>query len=156
MIASAASAFTFANWPREVKVLFSGFDVGVQVHSGAALTSCAPDNSPCRAAYVNYCENNPTGCTAPTKGAGRNRFSWDPLTTLVAVRGASAASIGVHECVDCNGHNVVNATSGDNEWHSGQWANQTYLVLDDGEKAGAILDSLLCQPPKHVTDLAHQ
>lgn len=148
VVASAASAFTFANWPREVKILFSGFNVGVQVHSGGALTECAPASNPCRAAYINYCENNPAGCTAAAKGKGRNRFSWDPLTTLVAVRGASAAGNGVHECTDCDGRNVLNATSGDNEWHRGPNANQSYLVLDDGEKAGNALDSLLCQPPK--------
>ena len=40
------------------------------------------------------------------------RYSWDPLTTLVAVRGAHAA--GCEECSECAGHNTVNATSGDN------------------------------------------
>ena len=137
--------------PPEVKILYSGFDVGIQVHSGGALTECAPTSNPCRAAYISYCEHIPGaschdlspevvcswafsnrllavagGCTKAVKGAGRNRFSWDPLTTLVAVRGASPAGNGVHECTDCDGRNVVNATSGDNVWVPGPKTNQTY------------------------------
>ena len=126
----------------------TGRGISAPASARTAGTECAPASNPCRAAYINYCENNPAGCTAAAKGEGRNRFSWDPLTTLVAVRGASAAGNGVHECTDCDGHNVLNATSGDNEWHRGPNANQSYLVLDDGEKAGNALDSLLCQPPK--------
>ena len=38
-------------------------------------------------------------------GPNKSRFSWDPLTTLVAVRGAAAVS--TEECSNCNGINVV-------------------------------------------------
>ena len=58
-VGSAAASFVFANMPPEVKILYSGFDVGVQVHSGGALTECAPMSNPCRAAYISYCEHIP-------------------------------------------------------------------------------------------------
>ena len=32
----------------------------------------------------------------------------------------------------------------------GPKTNQTYLVLDDADKAGAAIDALLCQPPKNA------
>ena len=62
------------NMPPEVKMVFSGFEVGVRVMSGGILTSCAPDSNPCRQAYIDY------------SGEGVDRFSWDPLTLLAAVR----------------------------------------------------------------------
>ena len=45
---------------------------------------------PCAAALINY-----------EGGPNRSRFSWDPLTTLVAVRGAAAGS--TYECHGCAG-----------------------------------------------------
>ena len=37
--------------PPEVRLVFSGFEVGNHVYSGGALASCAPEDSPCRRAY---------------------------------------------------------------------------------------------------------
>ena len=62
--------------PSNVKMVFSGFEVGNKVMSGGALTSCKDSSNPCRRAYINYCGN------------GVNRPSWDPLTLIAAVRGA--------------------------------------------------------------------
>eukprot|EP01048_Picozoa_sp_COSAG05_P003680 COSAG05_NODE_176_length_14928_cov_75.109717_12_plen_89_part_00 len=56
-------------------------------------------------------------------GPNRPRNSWDPLTTLVAVRGAAAAS--TRECSDCDGRNLVDPHTGDNRWVPGPKANQT-------------------------------
>jgi hypothetical protein len=64
-------------------------------------------------------------------GPDRSRFSWDPLTTLVAVRGARA--VHTAECSNCDGVNVINATDGTNAWKDGSKSNQTYLVLLDGK-----------------------
>ena len=62
------------NMPPGVKMVFSGFEVGVRVLSGGVLTSCAPEANPCRQAYIDY------------SGEGVDRFSWDPLTLVAAVR----------------------------------------------------------------------
>ena len=79
-------------------------------------------------------------------GPNKSRFSWDPLTTLVAVRGAEA--VGTTECTNCAGKNVVDGKSGNNEWVPGPAANQTYLLLKDAAKASDAIDTLVCQPPK--------
>ena len=86
--AAAASGYVFANMPPNVKIMFSGFEIGVKVFSGARLSDCQPASNPCRAAMISY-----------EGGPNRNRYSWDPLNTLAAVRGAAAASC--IECTDC-------------------------------------------------------
>jgi inosine-uridine nucleoside N-ribohydrolase len=72
-------------------------EVGSKVESGGALFQKCPvatASNPCAQAVINY-EGRPN----------KPRMSWDPLTTLVAVRGAAAAS--TRECTDCDGHNTV-------------------------------------------------
>lgn len=140
--AAAATAYVTSHMPPEVKIIFSGFEVGVDVKSGGRLTSCAPESNPCRAAMISY--------MGPNKG----RCSWDPLTTLVAVRGA--ANVSCSECTNCDGVNSVDGKTGNNEWVSGPTSNQTYLLIHDIEAAGAAIDDLLCQTPKHLQSGVHQ
>ena len=135
-VASAAAAFVVSQLPPEVRVIFSGVSLGKSVQSGAALSSCTPAGNPCRQAYIDY-----------LGGEGRSRSSWDPLTTLVAVRGAAA---GCSDCVGCDGANTVNASTGANAWTSGDLSNHSYLVLHDADAAGAEIDSLLCRPPSRT------
>ena len=137
LVASAASSYVAANWP--TRIIWSGFEVGFRVQSGGTgFQKCAvaTATNPVRAAMVSY-----------EHGENRSRYSWDPLTTLVAVRGAAAASCS--ECTDCDGKNVVDPISGSNKWVPGPKTNQTYLVLHDGMAVGAALDALLCQGPKN-------
>lgn len=83
-------------------------------------------------------------------GPYKSRCSWDPLTTLVAVRGIEGVP-SVAACTNCDGANKIDAASGNNEWVSGaNKSNQTYLVLKDAVAAGNALDELLCQWPKHL------
>eukprot|EP00756_Hemistasia_phaeocysticola_P003975 Hpha_TRINITY_DN12563_c0_g1::TRINITY_DN12563_c0_g1_i1::g.50767::m.50767 len=131
--AQHATAYVVEHTPANVQVLFSGFEVGIRVESGAPLDTCAPASSPCRAAFVNYC------------GAGKSRFSWDPLTLIAAVRGP--AGVGTHDCKDCAGHNYVNASSGTNAWKYGTASNQTYLILENATAASDALNTLLCHQP---------
>ena len=212
-VASAASAYVAAQMPPEVPVLYSGFNVGIQVQTGGVLSSCTPPTNPCRAAFIDY-----------EGGTNRSRFSWceagsrhppaasllpvlllpallllasllpallllaqrtvnrrlcarrDPLTTLVAVRGA-LTSTGTRECTDCAGRNTVNASSGDNTWSPpvdassgdaawsahkrrmaategaghGGISHQSYLALVDAHTATETINGLLCQPPKRLT-----
>ena len=133
--AEHATAYVTSHWPPNVRLLFSGFEVGVRVQSGGRLSSCQPKSSPTRAAFESY-----------EHGPNKSRFSWDPLTTLVAVRGVAAAHC--RECTDCNGTNRVDPSSGNNQWAAGGASNQSYIVLEDGVAAGKVLDDLLCQTPK--------
>jgi len=120
------------NMPPEVKIMFSGFEVGVSVQSGGALTSCAPETNPCRQAYIDYV------------GEGNNRNSWDPLTTVYAVRGAEFVSC---EEAGEGERNEVNE-DGSNYWVDEDNPNHSYLILKDAEAAGNTIDELLCTPPK--------
>ena len=70
---SAAAAV--AGMPPEVRMVFSGFEAGVRVLTGAALTSCAAADNPCRQAYIDRV------------GEGRNRFRCDcPKNVYSAVK----------------------------------------------------------------------
>jgi hypothetical protein len=139
---SAASSYVFAHMPPQVKVLCSGFGVGALVETGGTLQECAPASNPCRAALLNYCTDLPHLCTAK-----KAHSSFDPLTALVAVRGAAAA--GCAECTNCDGVNSVDSVTGENTWIPGPASNQTYLELKDKRAAISELDALLCQPPKY-------
>jgi len=120
--------------PESVKMVFSGFEVGIQVNTGAVLTKCARRDNPCRRAYVDYV------------GQGENRYSWDPLTLLFAVRGAEAVG-----CVEVGqrGNNVV-SEDGFNWWEEGDESNQTYLVMEEPDVAGKAIDELLCAAPTGI------
>lgn len=130
---AAASAYVYSHWPSSVKVLFSGFEVGIKVLTGAPIYDCAPPSSPIRQAFIDFV------------GYGNTRPSWDPLTTLVAVRGSAAAACS--ECSDCAGKNSVDPISGKNTWLPGQPTNQTYLILNDADAAAENLNKLLCAAP---------
>ena len=135
--ASRASSFVSQNWPENVPILYSGFDVGLGVQSGAKLSTCANKSNPARAAFINY-----------EGGKNKSRFSWDPLTTLIAVRGVTAGNCSIA----CNtGKNNVDSETGENTWvdQGGSDGNQSYLSLSDGLGAGKSIDELLCQPPKN-------
>ena len=120
--------------PPSVKMVFSGGEVGSQVNSGGALTTCAPESNPCRQAYIDLC------------GYGNDRLSWDPLTTIYAVRGADAVS-----CSDEGGAGGKNDVSADgtNKWVPGDSSNQSYLIMLDPSAPGKAIDELLCATPKN-------
>ena len=136
--AMAATAYVAANIPASVKVLYLGYDVGDRVHSGAILETCATKDNPCRHAVLNFKH------TAGWGWARGGRASYDPLTTLLAVREASR--IGLSECVGCDGVNRFDSATGKNHWVKGPRSNQSYVVLKDAAAAESALDELLCQP----------
>jgi len=137
-VASAASSFVARHWPAASEILWSGFEVGMQVRTGGArfqkCATAAVARNPVAAAIVNY-----------RGGPDQSWYSWDPLTTLVAVRGAEA--VGCFKCRNCIGVNAIDSATGRNAWVSGQRSNQTYLLLHDAKKASKHIDDLLCQPP---------
>lgn len=114
-------------------MLYSGFEIGIEVQSGGTLSSCAAEDNPCRRAFEDY-----------EGGPNLSRYSWDPLSTLAVVRGVESASCALS---GDDGLNTVDASSGNNEWISGPATNQTYLVLTDATAAGNSIDELLCQTP---------
>mmetsp|Transcript_55366 Transcript_55366/g.154214 ORF Transcript_55366/g.154214 Transcript_55366/m.154214 type:complete len:367 (-) Transcript_55366:65-1165(-) len=138
--AAAASAYVVSHMPSSVKMVFSGVEVGREVHTGAVLSTCSPRHNPCRQAFMDYSRDNRNYWT---KGLGAASF--DPLTVLVAVRGAGPAQ-GVVECEGCDGTNDIR--NGGNAWLPSVASNQTYLVLRDANVTAAAINELLCQPPR--------
>ena len=115
--------------------------------SGGRLSECAAEENPCRQAYIDYLgfgRWNHFILSAHLKSSsGVARPSWDPLTTLFAVRGAGG--IGCTE-EGFGGKNMV-GEEGDNLWGEGEGGkNMTYLVLEEGEeiRMGEVIDELLC------------
>jgi hypothetical protein len=84
-------------------------------------------------------------------GYGGTRDSFDPLTTLIAVRGLGAVGM---RASTVDGTNYVNATTGANRWAPGPKSNQSYVLPGPkptwATNARDMKDALLCQPPKHA------
>tara|TARA_B110000208_G_scaffold115989_1_gene142281 strand:+ start:167 stop:682 length:516 start_codon:yes stop_codon:yes gene_type:complete len=125
------------NLPSSVKQIFSL--VGGDVLHGGALQSCAAAGNPYRQAFEDW------------GVGGKGRWSWDPITVLIAVRGAE----GVHcKETDAGGHMTVEV-GGQETWHNhGDGGdetvyNQSRIAPGDGYGSAitAELDALLCKPP---------
>lgn len=120
--------------PDAVTQVFS--DIGPNIYTGGNLTDCAPAANPCRQAIIDR------------QGAHNPRKSWDPVVTMMAIRGLT----GVYSTeAGQGGRNMVD-TEGRNTWHNGTGSNQTYLVLKDpvDVSRAAIeneINALLCAPP---------
>ena len=138
--AAAASSYVAANTPSSVRVIYLGFRDGDQVRTGAVMATCASAANPCRHALEDFHHRAGWGW-----GPG-GRSSYDPLTTLFAVRGLSVEGMGFSDCDGCDGVNSINPANGRNQWVAGPPSNQSYVVLRDRQTAEAALDQLLCQP----------
>lgn len=128
-----------SHWPASVPIMFSGFEMGVQIMTGLPLArGCVPPSNPCRRAFEDY---SAWDAHCPP------RMSWDPATTLWAVRGA-----GAFWNEHSTGRNVVNQSTAENHWvDDGQQHNQSYLVLRGANqtvmagRVAAVIDGLMCR-----------
>jgi inosine-uridine nucleoside N-ribohydrolase len=111
-----------ANWP--TKLVWSGFEVGEQVHTGQTISSAQPASSPVRVAYEAF--------VAP----GNWTYSHDLTAVYHAVRPGDPLLSEVGP-----GTNVV-TSSGGNTFTSGA-GNQYYLSLGDPTKLDASIEALL-------------
>ena len=107
----ASAALVCAEWPTEV--LFNG--EGGSTNSGRRVTYEMPEHNPLTVAYATY----------PGVGFAGDRLSWDPVSCLVAVRGAAPWYSVVR-----GGTNVVDPKTGINSWKSGIERGHSYLVLN--------------------------
>lgn len=137
-----ASAFVLDNWPSSVPLRFSGFEAGSQVLTGQPFAAgdaaaCPGIAGPVGAAFRSY---------APWNSDYPGRMSWDPLTTLYAVRGAG-------DFYDLHvGRNSFNVTDGSNKWvnDAKEPGSQAYEVLRSEDKAlelKDIVNVLACEFP---------
>ena len=106
----AAAALVCSQWP--TPVLFNG--EGGSTCSGRRVTYEMPEHNPLTMAYRHY-----TGV-----GFAGDRLSWDPVSSLVAVRGAEP-----WYKVVSGGVNVTDVATGINIWRAGKNRGHSYLVL---------------------------
>lgn len=127
------------NFPSNVQVTFSGFELGGEVFSGGGLKKrCDEDKeerdySPIRAAYEWYVGRCST-----------LRESWDPITTLYGILGLKGLSLNSplngdesslfeYGNLGGGGYNKIVESNGTNLWiDDGQQHNQRWLKLAEG------------------------
>jgi len=127
----SSTKFTVENTPSLLR-MFSGFEIGLEIMTGGILTNHSGIENPCRKAYIDH------------DGPGHNRPSWDPATTLYAVRGYEP-----FWKIESAGYNNVSDT-GDNTWIPGPAThNQGYLVAAASpDYIAGVIDDLLLRRPK--------
>src|SRR5664279_1651401 len=107
---STASKFVFENWPGEV--VFSGFEIGAQIHTGLKLIKSDIKNSPVKDVFrisIPLSEEDKAG-----------RMSWDETAVLIGVYGTD----GFFDTV--RGQIIVNP-DGSNTWKNSTDGKQIYV-----------------------------
>lgn len=74
---STASKTAFDNWP--TPIIFSGFEIGVKIHTGLPIVNSSIVNSPVKDVFARSIPLDPND--------KNGRMSWDETAVLVAVRG---------------------------------------------------------------------
>jgi inosine-uridine nucleoside N-ribohydrolase len=118
------------DWP--TPIIFAGFELGVDIETGAPLIAATPASNPVRRAYELY-----TG--------GQNRSSWDLTAVHYAVRGTAS----VWQL--CNqGANIVDQ-DGQNRWDILTIREQAYLTNSlPKDQIEMLLNDLLIQSPANT------
>jgi pyrimidine-specific ribonucleoside hydrolase len=107
---STASKFVFKNWPGQV--IFSGFEIGSQIHTGLKLINSDIKNSPVKDVFrisIPLSEEDKGG-----------RMSWDETAVLIGVYGTD----GFFDTV--RGQIIVN-DDGSNTWKNSTDGKQLYV-----------------------------
>ena len=133
---TGATKFVIDHLPESVQLIYS--DMGDEVYHGAALTDCAPVESPCREAYLRY-----LGPRVP-------RQSWDPIVVVVAVRGPGGiyghlTESGWRNRVDESGANHWAPTTLNDTLQSQFVFDGAYPWAQSRFLASRLLDRLLCR-----------
>ena len=129
-----ASMYAFQNWP--TPILFSGFEIGVNILTGNKVATQGTKGSPVQWAYE-YC------LATYEKKPFLNRNSWDHTAVLCAVRNPED-----YFYVIGNGTFVCNA-DGSNTWNADKNSNHSFLVHKyPYQKIANILDDLMLYEPK--------
>jgi hypothetical protein len=126
--AGSAAEYSLNNWPTQI--VFSGFEIGARVFTGAILEKSDP-RSPVRESYRLY-----------FGGAFKERESWDQTAVLYAVRGPHN-----YWTTETEGYMHV-FPDGSNEWRNSPDRDHAYLKEAMPPAAlGAIIQDLMTLPP---------
>jgi hypothetical protein len=125
-----AAAYAIANWP--TPIIFSGWEIGQQIMTGARLHQ-APEGTPVRRGYELYNGLN-------------NRQSWDQTAVLYAVRGLDG---GLRDYWDLKTEGYLHVNQdGSNQWRTSPDKNHACLVQRmDPKKIAAVIDELMLRQP---------
>lgn len=119
-----ATQFSVENWPKPI--LFSGFEIGVSIYTGAKLALTSESN-PIRRAYE-----------LAGGYVGSTRSSWDQTAVLAAIRDPL-----LYWNLETTGYCSV-ATNGSNEWYSSPDKDHSYLIRNvSDEDMTEIIDNLM-------------
>lgn len=132
-VMDAESAYiVIGEWP--TPIIFSGFELGMDIMTGATLQEQTPPDNPVRVAYKLY-----------TGGDGRN--SWDLVTVHYAVRGSAD---GYQLCV--GGGNEV-TRDGKNRWSTSVTTKQHAYLINTmpKERIENMIENLLVQTPRRAS-----
>ena len=129
---TAATKRAVESWP--TPVVFSGYEIGKRIFTGAKLKTGARADNPIRRAYQLY-----TG--------GKNRKSWDQTAVLYAVRGSRGRLKNVWD-LKRGYRNRINP-DGSNVWERFPGSQQSFLVEKmPPARVAAIIESLMLAPPR--------
>ena len=129
---SVASQYVFSNWPG--KIIFTGWEIGSEIHTGLRLINSAIGNSPVKDVFR---------ISIPMSEEDRNgRMSWDETAALIGVYGTD----GFFDTV--RGRIIVNP-DGSNSWQNIPDGKQAYAVkkMDFTRIGNFIEDRMMHQPP---------
>ena len=129
----AATALVCSTWP--TPVLFNG--EGGSTNSGRRVTFEMPEHNPLTLAYM----------VSDSVGFAGDRLSWDPVSCLVAVRGAAP-----WYTIVSGGTNVADPETGSNLWQASGDRRHSYLVLNrklpKSEVEAALEDLMVAGKPR--------
>lgn len=127
---SGSSKIVFDNWP--APVLFSGFEIGQNIHTGLPVAASAITNSPVKDVFALSIPLDPND--------KKGRMSWDETAVLVAVRGYQQYFNVVKGKIICN-------SNGTNSWDK-KGKRDSYLIqkMPVPEIEKVINDLIMHQP----------
>src|ERR1035437_2766459 len=109
---SVSSKFVYENWPGEV--IFSGFEIGAEIHTGLKLIKSDIKNSPVKDVFR---------ISIPLSAEDKEgRMSWDETAALIGVYGTD----GFFDTI--KGKIIVNP-DGSNTWENSPDGKQSYVKL---------------------------
>jgi pyrimidine-specific ribonucleoside hydrolase len=107
---SAASKFVYENWPGEV--IFTGWEIGSEIHTGLKLIKSDIKNSPVKDVFR---------ISIPLSPEDKDgRMSWDETAVLIAV-------YGTDNFFDTVRGKIIINTDGSNSWENGADGKQYYV-----------------------------
>ncbi|MCH5374454.1 MAG: nucleoside hydrolase [Planctomycetes bacterium] len=125
-----AAAYAVEHWP--TPIIFSGWEIGQRIMTGAALSE-VPEGTPVRRAYELY-----NGLI--------DRQSWDQTAVLYAVGGLDGGLSDYWDVVDTGQMHVRG--DGSNVWRNTPDKEHAYLVQKmEPEKIAAVIEELMLRPP---------